>query len=69
MREKEHTGGRVIEIVTIVTSNSRNYGAKLSGDKSKKVSKSEKSIKFSSKTESPKIMETIIKGDKIIFVA
>jgi hypothetical protein len=66
--ENEVTGGRVIELTTVVTLNGLNGEAELSGHPSEEVTESGKSLRLGTQWKRPHIMRKIIKHDKIVFV-
>jgi hypothetical protein len=67
--EKEVAGDGVIELPTIVTLNSLNGEAKLSGHPGEEVAKGGESLRLGMQRKSPHIMRKIIKYHKIVFVA
>jgi hypothetical protein len=69
MREKEGTGGGVIELTTIVTLDGLDGEAELCGHPSEEVENGGESFRLSTKRKSPGVMREIIKQHKIELVA
>ena len=68
-REKEGTGGGVIELPPVVTLDGLNGQAELSGHPGKEVEESGEGLRLGAQRESPKVMRKIINNDQIIFIA
>ena len=68
MSVEEGTGGGVIKLTTIIALDGLDRGAKLSGNIRKKARKSWKCVRFKAYRKSPRIMRTIVKNYKIIFI-
>jgi hypothetical protein len=66
--EKEVTGGGVIELTTVVTPNSLNGEAELSGHPGEEVTEGGEGLRLGTQRKRPHIMRKIIKHDKIVFV-
>jgi hypothetical protein len=69
MREKEGTGGRVIELTTIAALDGLDGEAELCGHPSEEVENGGESFKLCTKRKSPGVMREIIKHHNIELVA
>ena len=67
-REEEGTGG-VIELTPVVTLNSLNGEAELSGHPGKEVEEGRESLRLGARRESPRVMRKIINNDQVIFIS
>lgn len=65
--EEKSAGGRVIELLAIVTLDVEDGGGTLSFNIGKKVGQSREGVGFKAKWVNPNIVRTIIKNNKIIF--
>jgi len=69
LSEEEGPRAGVVELVPVVTLNSLDRGAKLSGGIGEEVRERAVSIRLEAQRESSQIMSAIIKYDQIIFIA
>ena len=60
---KEHAGGGVIKLTTIIALDAFNGDAKLGGDIGKKLSESRKCVRLEMQGEGPEKVRAIIKND------
>ena len=69
MGKKEVTGARVVKLFPVITLDSFDLGAKLSGGVGDEVSKRTESVRLKAQRKSPQIVSAIIKYNQIIFVS
>ena len=68
LSEEEGLSVGVVELLPVVTLNSLDRGAKLSGGGGEEVRERAVSIRLEAQRKSPQIVSAIIKYDQIIFV-
>ena len=66
--DEEVIGARVVKLFPVITLDSLDLGAKLSGGVSDEVSKCTESVRLKAQRKSPQIVSAIIKYNQIIFV-
>ena len=67
-REKERTGGGVVELTPVVTLDGLNGEAELSGHPGKKVEEGGKGLRLGAQRKSPRVMRKIINHHQIVFI-
>src|SRR6185436_1464509 len=67
-REKEGTGGGVIELPPVVTLDGLNGEAELSGHPGKEVEKGGEGLRLGAQRKSPRVMRKIINHHQIVFI-
>jgi hypothetical protein len=67
MGKEELPQGGVVELATIVALNALDLAAELSTDKRKELGDSRKGVRFHTQRKNLRVVQKIIKNDKIIF--
>jgi hypothetical protein len=67
MRKEKLPQGGVVELIPIVALDTLNRAAELSANKRKELGDSQKGVRLQAQKESPRVVQKIIKNDKVIF--